>query len=105
MLTAAIALMIFGAVLALGIFMLRWQYRRADELLDEWARHHSYRVLERQERTAPGDGPMNRSARNKQVVYSVKLIDQDGNVRLAQVSVGSPETGVLSDRVSVEWER
>jgi hypothetical protein len=104
MLTAAVAVMIFGGVLALGILMLRWQYRRGEELLEQWARQHSYRVIEREERTAPGDGPMNRYARNKQIVYSVKLVDDTGRIRHARVRIGSPETGVLSERVSVEWD-
>jgi hypothetical protein len=104
MLMAIAAVVIFGGVLALGIFMLRWQYRRGEQLLDQWARQHSYRVVESEERTAPGDGPMNRFAKNKQIVYQVKLVDEAGQTRRARVKVGSPETGVLSDHVSVEWE-
>jgi len=104
MLTAAMAVIIFGGVLAFGIFMLRSQYRRAEQLVDRWAVEHSYRVIEREEQTAPGDGPMNRYAANKQIVYAVKLVDRSGNIRHAKLRVGSPETGVLSDRVSVEWD-
>src|SRR5262245_46733645 len=96
-----IAVILFGSVLAVGIFILRWQYRRADQLLDAWARDHGYRLLEREERTPAGDGPMNRYARNKQIVYSVSLVDQSGTIRRAQVRVGNPDTGVLSDEVSV----
>jgi hypothetical protein len=104
MFTAIAAVVIFGGVLALGIFMLRWQYRRSEQLLEQWARQHSYRVVEREERTAAGEGPMNRFAGNKQIVYRLKLVDEAGHVRHATVRVGSLESGVLSDQVSVEWE-
>ena len=104
MLTVAMAMLIFGGVLTLGIFMLRWQHRRAERLVEQWAQRHSYRVLEREERIAPGDGPMNRYAENKAIVYAVKVADREGNVRHARLTVGSPELGVLSEQVSVEWE-
>ena len=104
LLTVAMAVLIFGGVLAIGIFMLRWQHRRAEQLVEEWAQRHSYRVLEREDRTAPGDGPMNRYAKNRAIVYAVKVADPDGKIRRARLTVGSPDMGVLSDQVSVEWE-
>ena len=104
MLTVAMAVLIFGGVLALGIFMLRWQQRRAEQLIEQWAKRHSYRVLEQEERTALGEGPMNRYAKNKAIVHAVKVADPDGKIRRARLTVGSPDMGVLSEQVSVEWE-
>lgn len=104
MLTVASAILIFGSVVALGIMMLRWQFRKGEQLLDQWARQHGFEVIERTERTPPGAGPMNRYAANKQIVYAVRVRNESGRVRTATVRVGSPEMGVMSDEISVEWD-
>jgi hypothetical protein len=99
------AVVLFGGVLALGIFMFRFQQQRGEELLEAWAARQGYRLLSREPANPPGTGPMHRSASNKQVMYRVRVSDDAGQVREGTVRVGAPATGVLSDEVSVEWDR
>jgi hypothetical protein len=61
--------------------MYRWQFQTADRVLQEWATQQRLTVLEK----SPGDdwytGPGNRSASNKQVVYRIRVQDDQGRVQ------------------------
>jgi hypothetical protein len=97
------AVILFGGLLAIGIYTIRWQYRRADALLEEWARAQGAKVIGKQKANPLGTGPMQRSG-NKQVFYRVTLIDAAGAKKVALFKLGSATTGTLSKDVSVEWE-
>jgi len=103
--TVILAVLIFGGVLAAGVYMVRFQRRKGEELLAAWAARQRLRILDREPANAPGTGPMHRNAANKQVVYRIKASDEAGQVRTGTVRVGSATLGVLSDEVTVEWDR
>ena len=94
---------LFACGIAIGVWVFRWQYRRADSQLQSWARRSNYQVLEKRKANPLGTGPMARSG-NKQVVYRVTLSDENGVLRGALVKIGSPTFGVLADDLVVEWE-
>ena len=104
MLPVIMAIVIFGGVLALGVYMYRWQYAKGQELLRAWADKEHLRLLESEVANPPGTGPMNRNASNKQIVYRIRAADASGQVRRGTVRVGSAGTGVISDDVQVEWD-
>jgi hypothetical protein len=97
------AVVLFGGFLAFAIFTIRWQYRRADQLLEKWAQEHGAKVLDKQKANPLGTGPMQRSG-NKQVFYRVTMIDAAGASRVALFKLGSETSGTLSSDVSVNWE-
>jgi len=104
MLPVIMAIVIFGGVLALGVYMYRWQYKKGQERLRAWADQQHLRLLESEVANPPGTGPMNRNASNKQIVYRIRAADASGQVRRGTVRVGSAGTGVISDDVQVEWD-
>jgi hypothetical protein len=105
MLPVVMAILVLGGVLALGVFMYRWQRGRGEAMLSAWAEREHLRLLEREPANPPGTGPMDRNASNKQIVYRIKAEDRSGQIRRGTVRLGSATTGVLSDAVTVEWDR
>ena len=97
------AVILFAAVIAFGAYTVRSQYRRADELLERWAKDHGYQVAAKRKANPIGTGPMQRSG-NKQVFYEVVLIDGTGKRRNARMRFGSEIVGTLSNDVRVEWD-
>jgi len=104
MFPVVMAMVLFGAVLALGVYMFRWQQRKGEAVLNGWAARERLQLLEVEPANPIGTGPMNRNASDKRIVYRVKVEDQAGRVRWGTVRVGLPGSGVLSDKVSVEWD-
>ena len=94
---------IFIAVLAFGWWMFRWQYNKADDLLNTWAQKEGYTVVSKEDANPPGTGPKDRYAGNKQIWYRVVLKDKNGEEKKAIVKLGSESTGTLSEDVKVEW--
>ena len=98
-----LAILIFGGVLAFGVYMLRWQEKKGEALLVAWAGQQHLRILECEAANPPGTGPMDRNAANKQILYRIKAVDESGEVRQGIVRIGSPLGGVMSDDITVEW--
>jgi len=94
---------LFAVVLLFGIWMVRWQYREADAMLDRWARASGYELLER-ERDDSSTGPMASRSSSRQVVYHVVVKDEKGRRRTGRVVCGGKSTGVLDNKVSVRWD-
>lgn len=94
---------LFVVVVGSGIWMYRWQYRKADEKLQRWAQRLNYRIVHKQGANPLGTGPLARSG-NKQVMYRVTIEDADGVRKRALISIGGRMTGVLSDDFNVKWE-
>ena len=102
--TVILAILIFGGVLAVGVYMVRFQRRKGEAMLAAWAAGQRLRILECQPANPPGTGPMHRNAADKQVVYRIKATDESGHVRKGTVRVGTAVLGVLSDEVAVDWD-
>ena len=98
----AFMVVLFAVGITFGIWMFRWQYRKAETQLQRWAERSNYQLLDKEDANPYGTGPMTRSG-NKQVMYRVTLSDR-GVRRRALVKLGSPTVGMLADDVVVEWE-
>ena len=94
---------VFGGILFLGIWMVRWQYSKADRLLEDWAAHNGYKLLEK-ENANFGDGPLGRRGAKTYVKYCIKAEDVNGRMKTGIAYLGSENTGVLSDEVKIEWD-
>jgi hypothetical protein len=95
---------LFGALLAVGFWMFRWQYRRAEAKLADWVRKSNYQLIQKEPGNPFGTGPKAARAHNKQIMYRVIVSDTNGVRRRALVKIGSEAAGVLADRLVVEWE-
>ena len=98
-----IALLFLG-VLAFGWWMYRWQYNRADTILENWARSNHFKVIDKQKANF-GTGPEAVRAGNKQVTYRITVEGPDGARRTGLARIGSEEIGTISDNISVEWDK
>jgi hypothetical protein len=96
--------LIFVAVLGFGWWIYRWQYNRADAILNNWATQNNFRVLEKQKANF-GTGPEAVRAGNKQVMYRITVEDQNGQKRSGVAKIGNETTGTLSDEISVDWDQ
>ena len=96
-------IVIFGGVLLFGWWMLRWQYSKADSMLENWATQNNYQILEKTDANE-GDGPMGRRGSNTYVKYRIKVKTADGGTKTGIITLGSERTGVLSDEVKVDWD-
>ena len=97
--------LLFVAVLAFGVWMYRWQYVRADALLEAWLRGQGHAAARRSAGPNPtGTGPGHRHASDKRVVYRVVVVDGSGRRRSGVVRLGRRTTGTLADDVTAEWD-
>jgi hypothetical protein len=94
----------FVLIFALFVWLVRWQYARADALLDQWVEQNQYHVLKKEEITPAGTGPRGNRYGVKQVVYRVLVSDAAGQKKTARITLGSRQAGIISDEVRVEWE-
>lgn len=94
---------IFGGIILFGIWMIRWQYSKADRLVENWAAQNNYKLLEK-ENANLGDGPLGRRGAKTYVKYRIKIEDNNGEIRTGTAFLGDENVGVLSDKVRVEWD-
>lgn len=94
----------FVAVLFFGWWMLHWQFRRADELLETWAKDNKLRVVEKKLANF-GDGPTGTRQSSKKVKYRITVADEQGQQKRGVISVGSKTIGALGNEVTVEWDK
>lgn len=93
----------FAAFIIFGVWLMRWQFNKADELLKNWARKNKYQVLEKQHANF-GDGPAGTRQSSAQVKYRVVVIDENGQRKSGLIIVGSKNLGTLSDETAVTWD-
>jgi hypothetical protein len=96
-------IIVFGGVLIFGWWMIRWQYSKADSMLDNWATQNNYKVLEKTDANV-GDGPMGRRGASTFVKYRIKVQDPEGKIKTGIIILGNENTGVLSDEIKVNWD-
>ena len=96
---------LFAGGISFGIWMYRWQYRTAETRVQRWAEQGHFTVLDRQDANPFGTGPKSgKAGNNKQVMYRVVVTDAQGARRSAEIKVGSPAFGVMSEDFVVEWD-
>ncbi len=104
MFTVLLIVALFALVAAFGWWMYKWQYDRADQLLNDWARKNELEIVAKQNANPPGTGPSDRTAANKQVMFRVTVKDNSGKLRTGLIKVGSESAGTLSDQVTATWD-
>jgi hypothetical protein len=78
-------------------------YRRAANLLSEWATRNGYRIVESERRNIL-KGPFFWTSSNNQIIYRVTVQDSYGNVRRGWVRCGSYLWGAWQSQVDVRWD-
>ncbi len=92
----------FGAFLALAFWMIRWQFSKADQMLENWAAQNKYKLIEKQNANF-NDGPLGWRGAKTHVKCRIKVEDAAGKTKTGIVYLGSANMGVLSNEVKVEW--
>lgn len=82
---------------------MRWQFNRADVLLENWAKENKYQIIDKQNANF-GDGPIRRRQETAQVKYRVVIKDRNGQRKSGLVKAGSKNLGTLSDEITVIWD-
>jgi len=96
--------LLFALVGAAGFWMYRWQYQSAQRVLQEWAAQRHLTVLEKSLANDLYTGPNNRSAANKQIVYRIRVKDDQGHVRSGLATIGSKTIGMLEPIIEVQLD-
>lgn len=105
MMVIVLVVFIFGGLILLEVWIVRWQYRTAEARLQQWAEQSRYQVLSKEPANPYGTGPMSgRGGSNKQVMYRVTVRDADGREKRGLVKVGSKWEGVQSHDLVVQWD-
>lgn len=95
--------LIMGVALVFGVVSLAWHFMRGRELVEEWARQHSYALEECQYRYLTR-GPYLWASSKSQAVYRVKVRTPDGQVHWGWVRCGGWIAGMFSNQVDVRWD-
>jgi hypothetical protein len=99
-----LVILLFSLAIAGWWWSVRWQYRRADTLLSEWAARNGYTIVAKEDASPAGTGPKGTRTGTKRIVYRVSVVEQGGTTRQALVTLGSYSAGVTASEVSVEWQ-
>ena len=94
---------LFAGFLIFAFWLVRWQFNRADRLLESWAGENKYRILEKQNANF-GDGPTGTRQSSSQVKYRIVVIDENNRKKSGLAIIGSKNWGTLSDEVTVRWD-
>lgn len=94
---------LFVAFIVFAFWLVRWQFNRADRLLENWASKNEYRILEKRNANI-GDGPTGTRQSSSQVKYRIVIVDRSNQRKSGMAIVGSKNTGTLSDEVIVNWD-
>ena len=84
--------------------MYRWQFQTADRVLQEWAVQRHLTVLEKSPANDWDSGPGNRYAASKQVVYRIRVKDEQGRVHSGLATIGSKTMGTLDRIIDVRLD-
>lgn len=99
-----IIIVLFALVGAFGWWMYKWQYNKADEMLDGWLKQNSYTLVKKEDANPSGTGPGVRYAENTQVIYRIEVKDKDGNNKKGLIKLGSETSGTLSNQIEIVWD-
>ena len=98
-----LAMLAFGAVLALAVWSVMRGETRASEMLDKWLRENNYQLLQK---STPWmkDNPFFLSSNRSQKVFKVTIRTPDGTVRTAWLRCGHALVGTAINQVEVKWD-
>jgi hypothetical protein len=90
-------------VIVVGLFATIWHFSRSSSVLDQWAAENGYRIISQNYRHLV-KGPFFLRSGKGHAVYYVTVEDESGRQRSGYVRIGGWIAGVLSDKVTVEWD-
>lgn len=94
---------LFAAFVIFAVWLMRWQFNKADRLLESWASENKCRILEKQNANF-GDGPVGRRQASSQVKYRIVVLDENNQRKSGSAIIGSKNLGTLSDEVTINWD-
>ncbi len=94
---------LFAVFLIFAVWLVRWQFNKADRLLENWAGENEYRIVEKRNANF-GDGPAGTRQASSQVKYRIVVVDENNQRKSGLAIVGSVNLGTLSDEVTVAWD-
>lgn len=99
--TLSWALLLIGGPLMFAF--TAWACFRARRLLRRWANENGFRLLAFK---AVVSGPREWmwTSSSRQVLYSVRVLDKNGQERRGWVRCGTFWNGIFSDKIEVKWE-
>ena len=95
--------LLFVLLVAFAIGSIAWFHRKSRSLLETWAAGNGYTIVDAQRRYL-FRGPYFWFTSNGQDVYRVTVRTAGGGVRSGYVRCGGFWMGMLSDKVTVEWD-
>lgn len=72
-------------------------------MLEKWATENNYQIVDKQNANF-GDGPLGRRGSGTYVKYRIIVKDSGGMTKTGVITLGSKETGVLSNEIKVDWD-
>ena len=97
-------LIIIVLAIPFNIALLVWNFRRANNLLEDWAARNDYRIIHKEYRWFRR-GPFFWFTGRGQIVFRIEVADREGLQQNAFVRVGGFFLGMLSNNVEVSWDR
>jgi len=88
---------------AIVVVMVVWSFSRGRALLNRWAQDNGFQILHSEMRTLCA-GPFTWTSSRNQMVYFVRVRDQEGRERSGWVRCGSFWLGIWSDKTEVRWK-
>ena len=95
-----LVLVMLGCVLALW----GWHFSRSRKMVEQWARANGMELIEA-ERRFFRRGPFWWRTGKGQAVFRVTVRNGSGQVQHSYIRVGGFFLGLLSDQVTVEWDK
>lgn len=92
-------ILIGSAIIGLNL----WLSSKSRSLVEQWAHQHGYTLLH-YERRIFFLGPFFWTTSRSQIVYYLRIRDQQGTERTGWIRCGSWMLGLLTDAVEVRWE-
>lgn len=86
------------------VALLAWHFARSRKMVEQWARDNGLELVN-VERRFMFRGPFWWRTGKGQEVFRVTVRDGAGHVRSGYVRVGGWFLGLLSDQVTVEWDK
>ena len=97
-------LIIIVLAVPINIAFTVWHYRRANNLLEDWAARNDYCIIHKEYRWFCR-GPFFWFTSNGQIVFRIEVVDSDDQRQDAFVRVGSYWLGMWSKNMEVSWDR
>jgi hypothetical protein len=98
--TSALLILI---VVPIGLVAVAWRFSRGSDMLEDWAKEHGYRLLEK-EYCWFSKGPFVWTSNRNQNVYRITVADTNGRMLRGWARCGGWFLGLWTHDVEVHWD-